>query len=495
MPYPVAMKIESEPRFPEYELATNPFSAVGLFEGTAGDLLGNFWACVAAKETNRIWWEVVARAAEQEAIGMWLLRDAEAVGLANMQTIAGLMRRMAVDPDAHFLALYMPLTLAYDDPIKAIARTLSDRIIPTDLRKCFYVYAADRVEEVIGTPEAEELSSFDDLPELLDKLRNPRQSGIHRFLLPTRKQQVDEQHAVRKADLAETEEVDEEERKRRDEERDRIAKAWEQRKQLTGFLERRLHRGDWGEGMLRLIRKVFETSSFSAARDCLTDVVDHRGSLAGLLRFLRHRYSKIIIMVDQVEAFGAFTESEKAMFYGALGEFDAIAGPNAMWIFASFPDTMESIGKRKLAAFDMFPLELAISRAAQAAPIPTEVFADLVRQFLAADSLRQGVDKDGVEPDEALRPFDAAAIEKLLEVTEGDTLAAAVRLGELLETAHATGAKTIDAGFVTEQAEKWAEEAARARAEEEARAKAEEEAAAEAERAKAEQAKIADAEA
>jgi len=489
------MEIESEPGFPEYGLATNPFSAVHLFEGTKGDLLGNFWTCVAAAETNRIWWEIVERAAQQEAIGMWLLRDAEAVGLANMQTIAGLMRRMAADPDTRFLALYMPLTLAYDDPIKAIARTLSDRIIPTELRKCFYVYAADRVEEVIGTPEAEELSSFEELPDLLDKLRNPRQSGIHRFLLPTRKQQVDEQHAARKADLAEAEEVDEEERKRRDEERDKIAKAWEQRRQLQSFLERRLQRGDWGEGMLRLMRKVFETSSFSAARDCLTDVVDHRGSLAGLLRFLRHRYSKIIIMVDQVEAFGAFTESEKAMFFGALGEFDAIAGPNAMWIFASFPETMESIGKRKLAAFDMFSLELAISRAVQTPPIPAEVFADLVRQFLAADSMRQRSDERDTGPDKALRPFEMSAIERLLEVTEGDALSAAIRLGELLEAAHASGAKTIDAGFVSQQAEKWAEEAERARVEEEARAKAEAEKAAEAERAKLEAEKAAEPEA
>lgn len=482
MAYPVTMEPLAEPRLPRFYLGANPFAAIEAVDRGKFDPLTSFWMCVAAKEAARVWWLVAEQACSDHPSPLWLLRDPNSVGSSNITTIADLLRRFATDEDAQLLSIYLPLPLAYEDMIKGILRTIADRIVPTDFRKCFYAFAADRVEEVVGTPAAqEELSAFEDVGKLAAELRNPKASGIQSFLLPSRKRQVKERHIVnRPAREDEEEEEGEEEtaeaQAERLAEREEILATWERRNQLRAFLERRLREGDWGDGVQAAMRKVFETSAFMQAHDSLTDTTDHRGTLAGLLRFLRYRFSKAIILVDQVEAFAALTEIEKASFYGALAEFEGIAQSNAMWLFTSFPTTVELIGEKRLAIFDMIPFDLKISREIQQPPVPAEVFAHLVQQFLESDPHRSAaaeeMKKKGLE---SVFPFDSEALAAVLEAEDGDCMRSVVRLGQLLDRAHADGVERIDASFVAERAAEWAREQA---AEEEAAA-AQEQAAAE----------------
>lgn len=497
MSYPVTLDLNKEPRFPDYSLETNPFHGVDIYETGEVDQLSSFWACAAIREATRIWWKIVANATSEEPAGLWLLRDENSVGSSNIATVAAILRRLSMQEEAHFLPLYVPLPLATDDVLKAILRTLADRIVPTDLRKCFYAFAADKVASALGNPaEREELSAFEDISELASQLEDPRGSGIHAFLFPTAKQQAEERHVVKKPLELDVDEEDEDEGEEAEEkpaadseetapkqsveelsaERERILERWEKRDQLTRFLERRLHDGDFGAGVPAAIRKAFETSAFMQARDPLTAPENHRETLGGLLRFLRYRYSMVIPVVDQVEAFGALTETEKASFYGALAEFEVIAGSNAVWLFASFPATLDVIGKRRLAAFDMITLELAITREVAGAPVPPKIFVKLVEQFLATDPLRAKSTPKQKKAD-AIFPFDAKSVEKVLALEDGDSVRAVRRLSMLLEEAQATGRAKIDVKFVDAEAEKWAAEAA---AKEQAEAEAKEQAEAEA---------------
>lgn len=452
MTYPVRIELEEEPLFPEYELQGNPF--VGIDEESQLDALGSFWACAAVKEANRLWWEVLSRARADEPASLWLLRDENAAGTSNIGTLATLMHRLAMDEDAHFMQLYLPLPLAYADLMKGITRTAADRIIPTEFRKCFYAFATDQVSAAIDDPAArEELASFDDLQELATDLSDPKESGIHRFLFPTKKQRTEEQHKLSKPQLedADDETLAQQEAEQQAE-RERIATEWEQRRALTAFLERRLRESDWGDGVPAGMRKVFETSAFTQARESLTEVADYRGNLAGLLKFLRHRYSRAIIFIDQIEAFGAFTETEKATFYGALAEFEVIGGSNAFWLLSSFPETVKLIGERRLAMFDMLPLDLSITREITAAPVPPEAFAKLVSQFLETDPLREESAAASGNGSGATFPFDAASVERVLAMEDGDSMRAVARLGRLLGAAAQAGKKEIDVPFAEEHA-------------------------------------------
>lgn len=473
MGYPVTMELSDEPQFPDYILQANPFASVERGKRRRFDPLTSFWMCAAEVEADRVWWEILRKAGSEKS-STWLLRNPDSVGSSNIATISNLLRRMATDPGARMLPIYLPLPLAYQDLTAATVRTLADRIIPTEFRKCFYVFAADRVAEAIDDPKAaEELSKFDDLPELLEKLRNPKGSGVQAFLLPSRKTQVEERHLIQKPMTEE--DADEEAKAELLARREEILQTWEKREQLKTFLERRLRDGDWGEGVRAAVRRVFETSAFAPAREPLADVADHTETLAGLLRFLRHRFAKVVLVVDQIEAFAALSDTEKARFLGALTEFQLIAADNAMWLCTGFPATVELIGEDRLATFEMVPFELSITREVRTQPIPPDIFRKIVQQFLETDPhRRESLPAMQQKKTDPLFPFDADCVDAVFEQEEGDCLRAALCLGKLVDAAKQEGLAAIDAAFAKAQIEKW-------RAEEKAAA---EETAAEAEAAK-----------
>ncbi len=376
MTYPVTTHMRKQPLLPEYRLTLNPFRDVEAPGTEVSDPLGSFWRYAAYTEANRVWWALVDRV-EGDHSPLWLVRDENATGLANIGTITILLRRLASDPLTNFLSLYLPLPLAYEDLTRAILRVLADRIVPVDLRRCFYAFAARQVEEAIASGRAgDELSLFDDVNELAEKLRQPKESRVGRFLLPTRNQQVEQRHRMRQMDIERaeaTERQDQEAVDAIDAERQQMLDEAEQRRQLLAFLERSLHDANYGEALNLAMRRAFETSAFSQALDPLAEAADHRQSLSGLLRFLRHRFSQTLVFVDQVEAFGAFTDEEKARFYGALAEFGALAAGNAFWVFASMPDTIDQIGKRRLALFVNRPMSPATSSGVSSSFFPWQV--------------------------------------------------------------------------------------------------------------------------
>ncbi|RJQ51550.1 MAG: hypothetical protein C4521_12210 [Actinobacteria bacterium] len=437
--YPVTAGQTPDPAFPEYRLQENPFKGAVMADRKKTDALMSFWSAAAQKEAARLWWKVLEQARSEEPEQLWFLRDPNSVGSSNIETLAALMRRICTDSQAGLLGLYLPLPLAHDDLLGTILRVLVDRIVPTDFRKCFYAYASLAVAAAAQDSSlGEQLSTFDDLAELSEKLADAKRSGIHSFLFPNKETRVKETHALRKAKL---DDEDEEKKAELLAERERIVKLREQRDQLRSFLERRLHREDWGEGVKLAMRQVFESSAFVQAREPLISPADYRTNLAGLFKFLRHRFAKTVVFVDQVEAFGGFNESEKAAFYGGLAEFAPIAGQNAMWMFAGFPETVEAIGSRRLAMFETIPIELGITREVTKAPIPVEIFSKLVGQFLSTDPLRA---EGGKGDDNALFPFTSSCIEKVFAEEEGDSFASITRLYHLLEEGRREGKAEID---------------------------------------------------
>lgn len=345
---------------------------------------------ICAKEAVKASTLIKAEADQDKPKNFWLMKDAEASHMYNVAVAGGVFRSLVISEEPRLFPVYVALPIVFTTPLKRIYELVSDRLQSEDLRNCVYTLLTEELKDLMERGEDKSVLPEIDVPKLIDEIAKTDGIVLDEILFPPKP-------AEPPADA--TEELPPE---------DPRCKA------LINFVEGRLQ--DEALGFPAVTQNAIVIGmrdGFEKGREALTVGSGYRDALSGLIRLTSYFYRKIVILIDQVDMWGMFSDTEKAAFLGVLTEFGFLSAGRSMLIFVSEPDAYKAFDPNFTKGYKKINLDLRLTYTDLDKLDSVEEMEKVLMDFLEADPAHKG---------KGLHPFTKSDVKNLVGKAKGNIL-------------------------------------------------------------------------